>query len=96
MPLFSILGFQQRDRQDSQYLNNEYFYTLPVTCVQCIIRTEKYPDAGITLNYGDDDYSQGCGQTKESYRTLKKDDIFQPFTSELHFRSSNVRSDDLL
>ena len=57
VPIWIIIGFQQRDRQDSQTLNNDTFCRLPVVSAQCIIGTEKYPDAGILLNYDDDDYS---------------------------------------
>ena len=48
--IWIIIGFQQRDRQDSQNLNNDTFCRLPVVSAQCIIGTEKYPDAGILLN----------------------------------------------
>ena len=48
-------------------------------CAPCISGTEKNPDAAILINYDDDDYSQGCGQGKEVFRALKKDDIRQPF-----------------
>ena len=57
--IWIIVGFQQRSRQDSQNLNNDTFCRLPVTSAQCIIGTEKYPDAGKLLNYDDDVYSQG-------------------------------------
>ena len=55
VPVWIIIGFQQQDRQDSQNLNNDTFYRLPVTSCQCVIGTEKHPDAGILLNYDDDD-----------------------------------------
>ena len=58
VPIWIIIGFQQQDRQGSQNLNNDTFCRLPVVSAQCIIGTEKYPDAGILLNYDDDDYSQ--------------------------------------
>ena len=62
MPIWIIIGFQQQDRQDSQSLNNDRFCRLPVVSAQYIIGTEKDPDAGIILNYDDDDYSQGYHQ----------------------------------
>ena len=95
MPIWIILGFQQRDRQDSQNLNNDTFCRLPVVSAQCIIGTEKYPDAGILLNYDDDDYSQGYHQIKEAFKALAKDDILQPYISEEDFRTSNVRAADV-
>ena len=79
VPIWIIIGFQQRTRQNSQNENNDTFYRPPVTSAQCIIGTEKYPDSGILLNYDDDDYyNQGYGQIKEAFRALTKDDILQP------------------
>ena len=71
------------------------FCGLPVTSSQCNIGTEIHPDAAILLIYDDDDYSQGCGQMKEIFKALPKDDILQPFISDHEFRSSNVRVDDV-
>ena len=93
VPIWNILGFRQQDRQDSQNLNNDTFCRLPVVSAQCIIGTEKYPDAGISLNYVDDDYSQGYHQIKEAFNALTKDDIVQPYVSEQDFRSSDARAD---
>ena len=59
VPIWINIGFQQRDRQDSQKLNEDTFCRLPVVSAQCVIGTEKYTDAGIILNYDDPDYSQG-------------------------------------
>ena len=95
VPIWIIIGFQQQDRQDSQNLNNDTFCRLPVVSAQCIIGTEKYPDAGILLNYGDDDYSQGYHQNKEAFRALTKDDILQPYISETDFRRSNATANDI-
>ena len=83
VPIWTIIGFQQQDRQDSQNLNNDTFCRLPVVSAQCIIGTEKYPDTGILLNYDDDDYSQGYHQIKEAFRALTKDDILQPYLMRL-------------
>ena len=95
VPIWIIIGFQQRDRQDSQNLNNDTFCRLPVVSAQCIIGTEKYPDVGILLNYDDDDYSQGYHQIKEAFRALTKDDILQPYISEADFRRSNAAANDI-
>ena len=65
VPYWTIKGFQQRDRQNSQNLNNDTFCRLPITSCQCIISAKKYPDSGILLNYDDNDYSRGYGQIKE-------------------------------
>ena len=94
VPIWILIVFQQQDRQDSQNLNNDTFCRLPVASAQCVIGTEKYPDAGILLNFDDDDYSQGYSQIKEAFKALTKDDILQPYISEDDFRSSNVAAND--
>ena len=96
VPIWIIIGFQPRDRQDSQNFKNDTFCRLPVTSAQCIIGTQKHPDSDILLNYDDVDYySQGYGQIKEAFGALTKDDILQPYISYTDFRSSNVRADDV-
>ena len=95
VPLLIIVGFQQRDRQDSQNLKNNTFCRLPVTSAQCMIGNEFFPGSGILLKSGDDDYSQGYGQIKQAFRASSKDDIFQPCISGDNFRSSNVMADDV-
>ena len=67
---------------------------MPATSAQFRIGTEKNPDAGISLNYDDDDYSQGYGQNEDAFRALTKDNMLQPNISDHDFRSSKVRSDD--
>ena len=82
--------FQQSDRQHDQNLNNDTFHRMPVTSAQVVIGTERYPDNSVLLNYNDDDYSQGYGQTKDAFKALTKDNILQPYTTENDFRSFNV------
>ena len=41
VPIWVVIGFQQRDRQDSQNLNNETFCNLPVTSAQAVIGQKK-------------------------------------------------------
>ena len=96
VPIWIIIGFQQQDGQDSQSLNIDTFCRLPVVSAQCVIGTEKYPDAGILINYDDDDdYSQGYHQFKETFKASTKDDILQPYITEEDFRTSNVRAADV-
>ena len=95
VPIWIIIGFQQRDRQDSQNLKNDTFCRLPVVSTQCIIGTEIYPDAGILINYEDDAYSQGYHQIKEAFKALSKDKILQPYISDDNFRTSNAAANDV-
>ena len=87
VPIWTFVGFQQRDRQDTQKLKNDAFFRLAVISAQCIFVTENYPDTGIILNFGDDDYCQGYRQTKEIFRAITKDDIFQLFISHHDYRT---------
>ena len=50
VPIWINVGFQQRDRQDSQNLAKDTFRRLPITSSQYNISTEKYPDSAILLN----------------------------------------------
>ena len=56
-PIWIVIGFQKRDRQDSQNPNNDTFGRLPVVSAQAVIGTKKYPDAGMLLISDDDNYS---------------------------------------
>ena len=56
VPIWIMIGFQQRDRADSQNFTNDTFCRLTGTSAQAFIGTEKYPDAGMLLNYDDDGY----------------------------------------
>ena len=85
-----VIGFHQRQRQDSQHLNIDSFCRLPVTSAQYVIGMENYPDAGILLNDDDDDYSQGSAQIKGTFRASSIDDILQPFITDDGFRSSKA------
>ena len=95
LPIWIIIGFQQRDRQDSQNLNKHSSCRSPVTSAQGANAMDKYPDAGILLNYDADYYSQDYSQFKEDFRALTKHDILQPYIRDTDFRSSNIRVDDV-
>ena len=52
-------------------------------------RSGEHPDSGLLLSFDDDDFSQGYGQVKEVFRVVTKEDILQPYISDIDFRSSN-------
>ena len=89
VPIWVFIAFQQQNRKPDQTLNNDTFYRMPVTSAQCIIGTEKHPDSATLLNYDNDDYFQGYGQIKETFKALTKDNILQTYISEDDFRSDN-------
>ena len=87
LPIWIVVGFQQRDRLTSQDINIDTSYRPPVSCAQCIIGTEKHPDAGI-LKHHYDYFFQGYGQI-EAFRALSKNDILQSYITDQNFRSAN-------
>ena len=95
LPIWIIIGFQQQDTRESQNLNNDTFFRLPVVSAQCVIGTEKYPDAGIFLINDDVDDGQGYYQIEEAFKALTKDDVLQPYISEQDFKTSNARGADV-
>ena len=87
--IWIIVAFQQSDPQRDQTIKSDIFYRPPVISAHCIIGTEKNPDSAISLNYSDDDYSQGHAQIKEAFTALSEDDILRPYISKNDFRSTN-------
>ena len=55
VPIWIIVGFQQRERQDPRKLNNDTFYRHPVTSAQCTIGSENEPDSTNLLTYNDNE-----------------------------------------
>ena len=66
VPIWIIIGFQQRDRRDPPNLNEHTCHRPPVTSAQLIIGTENYLDSGILLNYNNDEKKPGLSQIKET------------------------------
>ena len=61
-----IVGFQQKERQDSQNLNNVSFSNFPEISAQCLFGTEKIPDAGTIIKYDNDNYSQDYAEINKA------------------------------
>ena len=93
VPIFKIIGFQQKERQNSQNLKKDTFHRLSVTSAECIIGTENYPDSASFLKFDDDEYSRVYSQNNEASRALTKDDILNPYISDHDFSSSNIGND---
>ena len=71
VPVWIIIGFEQRALQDSQTLKEDTFCRLHVTSGQANIGIEKHLGAGILLTYEADDYSQAYHQFEEVFKVLK-------------------------
>ena len=57
-PTYVVVGFQARNKIDSQTNNNSTFDRLSVSYAVCRIGSEKYPDGGIDCDYDRDKYDQ--------------------------------------
>ena len=88
-PIWILVGFRRRERQDSQNFSKDNFHRPPVTSAHNNIGTDKNPVSAILLNYDDDDYIQGYGRINEAFRALTKDDIPKSFIPDNDFRSSD-------
>ena len=74
---WTIVGFHQRDSQNSENINSDTFGRVSATSAECRIGAEKCPDASIFLNYDDEVHSHGYGQLSEAFRSLTEDDVLQ-------------------
>ena len=59
---------------------------MPERRAQCKVGIEKYPDAGIILNFDDGaEFSKSYGLIKDGFRAPTKNDILQPYISDHDF-----------
>ena len=57
-PIFVIVGFQARNKIDSQTHDNATFDRISISNAVCKIESENYPDDGIECDYDRDKYDQ--------------------------------------
>ena len=57
-PTYVVVGFQARNKIDSQTHDNAKFDRLPVSNAVCKIGSDKYPDDGKECDYNRDKYDQ--------------------------------------
>ena len=84
-PIYVIVGFMQGDQFNQQHQKNDKLYRPSVAKAQCIVGSEKVPDAGINCNYTIDKNSQAYGEIVCCFRKLAKDNILQPYISQKGF-----------
>ena len=60
----------QRDQSNQQHQKNGTFDRPSVGNTQCIIGSEKFPDAGINCNYAFDKYREAYGEIVSCFRHL--------------------------
>ena len=71
-PSFIIVGFQARNKTDSQTHDKAIFDRLPVSNAVCKIGSENYPDDGIECDYDRDKYDQANSENANFYLLKSK------------------------
>ena len=87
-PSFIIVGFQARNKIDSQTHDNAIFDRLPVSNAVCKIGSEKYPDDGIECDYDRDKYDQAYSENENFYLLKSETNLLNPFINLHKFRTN--------
>ena len=87
-PTFVIVGFQARNKIDSQTHDNATFDRLSVSNAVCQIGSEKYPDDGIECDYDRDKYDQAYSEIENFYYSKSETNLLNPFIDLHKFRRS--------
>ena len=87
-PTFVIVGFQARNKIDSQTHDNAVFDRLPISNAVCKIGSEKYPDDGIECDYDRDKYDQAYSEIENFYQLKSETNLLNPFIDLHNFRTN--------
>ena len=87
-PTFVIVGFQARNKIDSQVHDNAVFDRLPISNAVCKIGSEKYPDDGIECDYDRDKYDQAYSEIENFYHLHSETSLLNPFIDLNKFRTN--------
>ena len=87
-PTFVIVGFQARNKIDSQVHDNAVFDRLPISNAVCKIGPEKYPDDGIECDYDRDKYDQAYSEIENFYHLNSETNLLNPFIDLNKFRTN--------
>ena len=87
-PTFVIVGFQARNKIDSQVHDNAVFNRLPISNAVCKIGSEKYPDDGIECDYDRDKYDQAYSEIENFYHLHSETSLLNPFIDLNKFRTN--------
>ena len=87
-PTFVIVGFQARNKIDSQVHDNAVFDRLPISNAVCKIGSEKYLDDGIECDYDRDKYDQAYSEIENFYHLHSETNLLNPFIDLKKFRTN--------
>ena len=87
-PTFMIVGFQARNKIDSQIHDIATLDRLSISNAVCKIGSEKYPDDGIECDYDRDKYDQAYSEIANFYQLKSETNLLNPFFDLHKFRRS--------
>ena len=87
-PTYVVVGFQARNKIDSETHDNAIFDRLPVSNAVCKIGSEKYPDDGIECDYFRDKYDQAYSEIEIFYQLKSETNLLNPFIDLHKFRTN--------
>ena len=87
-PSFIIVGFQARNKSDSQTHDNATFDRLQISSGVCKIGSEKYPDDGIECDYDRDKYDQAYSEIENFYFLKSETNLLNLFIDLHKFRTN--------
>ena len=86
-PTFVIVGFQARNKIDSQ-THNAIFDGFPISNAVCKIGSEKYCVDGIECEYDRDNYREAYQEIENVYRLQTETNLLRPFIDFHKFRTN--------
>ena len=87
-PTFVIVGFQARNKIDSQTHDNVTFDRLSISNAVCKIGSEKYPDDEIECDYDRDKYNQAYSEIENFYHLKSETNLLNAFIDLHKFRTN--------
>ena len=86
-PTFVTVGFQARNKIDSQTHDNATFDRLPISNAVRKIYSEKYPVDGMECYYDGDNYREAYHEIENFYRLYSETNLLNPFIDLHKFRT---------
>ena len=65
VPIFVIVSFQSTRLGPDQVQNNAIFHRLPITEAHCSIRTTRYPDIAMKINFTTNNYKEAYNEIRQ-------------------------------
>ena len=87
-PTFVIVGFQARNKTDSQTHDNAIFDRLQVSNAVCKIGSETYPLDGIECDYDRNKNREAYQEIENFYRLRTETNLLMPFFDLHKFRTN--------